>query len=71
LRLVREADFGPEFEPRACRHALACLLARVVGRSPFEYLTGQERQWQKKTALQLMTCPPQRLCDLIGLFLER
>jgi hypothetical protein len=47
------------------------LLARVVGRSPFEYLTGQERQWQKKTALQLITCPPQRLCDLIGLFLER
>ena len=71
LSLVREADFGPEFEPRACRHAVACLLARVVGRSPFEYLTGQERQWQKKTALQLMASPPQRLCDLIGLFLER
>ncbi|MEZ4638280.1 MAG: phosphotransferase, partial [Caldilineaceae bacterium] len=27
------------FEPRAVRHTLACLLARVDGRSPLEYLT--------------------------------
>jgi hypothetical protein len=28
-----------EIEPRAVRHTLGCLLARVAGKSPLEYLT--------------------------------
>jgi 5-methylthioribose kinase len=42
------------FEQRAVRHTLACLLARVAGRSPLEYLTGAEREWQKGTVRGLV-----------------
>jgi 5-methylthioribose kinase len=70
LRLVQATRFGVEFESRACRHAIACLLARVVGRSPFEYLTAPERQSQKETALRLLPHPPQYLSDLIERFAE-
>ncbi|MDB6095112.1 MAG: hypothetical protein JWM32_2674 [Verrucomicrobia bacterium] len=33
----------PQLESRAVRHTLACLLARVAGKSPLEYLDANER----------------------------
>ena len=33
-------------EPRAVRHTLGCLLARVAGRSPLEYLDEPQRARQ-------------------------
>jgi fructosamine-3-kinase len=42
-------------EPRAARHTLACLLARVAGRSPLEYLTDDARQRQQAIVVQAMT----------------
>jgi hypothetical protein len=70
LRLIRGARFGREFEARACRHAVGCLLARVVGRSPFEYLTDPERERQKRMALRFVAKLPQRLLELIQRFEE-
>ncbi len=70
LQGIRSADFGHEFESRACRHTVACLLARVAGRSPFEYLTPEERGWQKSVALKLMNRQVMRLFDLIQQFAE-
>lgn len=70
LECIRSAGFDESFEPRACRHTIACLLARVVGKSPFEYLTDTERNWQRSAALALAVSPPSRLSDLFLRFKE-
>jgi 5-methylthioribose kinase len=57
-----------DFESRACRQLLACLLARIDGRSPLEYLRPEERAAQKRIVLDLMSKPPDRLNDLIREF---
>lgn len=54
-----------EFEARVVRHTLGCLLARVDGRSPLEYLTPMERDHQRTTVLELMRAPIGRVGDLI------
>jgi aminoglycoside phosphotransferase (APT) family kinase protein len=48
-------DWLPGLEARAVRHTLACLLARVAGRSPLEYLDAAERACQQQAVLSLMT----------------
>lgn len=58
------------YEPRAVRHTLACLLARVDGRSPLEYLTPQERDAQRALVLSLMAGPPATMPQLIQTFAE-
>ena len=40
-------DGDAELEPRVVRHTLGCLLARVAGRSPLEYLDEHERAQQQ------------------------
>jgi len=60
-----------DFESRACRQTLACLLARIDGRSPLEYLTPEERGAQKRAALELMQKPPAHINDLIREFGSR
>src|SRR5690606_35296251 len=60
-----------EIEARAVRHTLACLLARVKGRSPLEYLSDEARERQQTAVLPLMQTPPQTIPDLIGAFIER
>jgi fructosamine-3-kinase len=56
-------------EARAVRHTLACLLARVAGRSPLEYLNLAERRQQRKTVLQLIRQTPVRVEDLVENFI--
>jgi aminoglycoside phosphotransferase (APT) family kinase protein len=46
------------FAGRAARHIAACLLARVDGRSPLEYLSTAERDRQRAMALSLMRSQP-------------
>lgn len=70
LEHVREAGFDEGFEARACRHTAACLLSRVEGRSPFEYLTDTDRELQRRAALKLMANTPANLSDLISHFEE-
>lgn len=57
-------------EPRVILHTLACLLARVAGKSPLEYLTTAEKLRQQGVLLQLIPKPPTRVDDLIAQFLE-
>jgi aminoglycoside phosphotransferase (APT) family kinase protein len=56
----------PPYEARAVRHAVGCLLARAVGRSTLEYLTGAERARQKGAALALTRRPPATFRALIA-----
>jgi aminoglycoside phosphotransferase (APT) family kinase protein len=68
---VAEADFAAELEARAARHTLACLLARVDGRSPLEYLDEPARQRQRAAALALMHDAPRTMPELIDRWRER
>ncbi|HEY8601450.1 MAG TPA: aminoglycoside phosphotransferase family protein [Thermomicrobiales bacterium] len=57
----------PALEGRAVRHTLACLLARVAGRSPLEYLDAAERARQRAVVVELMRDPPTELGGEEGL----
>lgn len=63
-----EVPRGPGLEARAVGHTLACLLARVDGRSPLEYLTEGERTRQRRIVLRLLQHPPQRFTELLEIF---
>jgi aminoglycoside phosphotransferase (APT) family kinase protein len=45
-------------QQRSARHTLACLLARVAGRSPLEYLDEKERANQRTVVVELMSGGP-------------
>jgi 5-methylthioribose kinase len=51
-------------------HTLGCLLARVAGRSPLEYLDQEERGRQQRVVLSLLQNIPHGMSELIGRFLE-
>lgn len=55
-------------EQRAVKHTIGCLLARVCGLSPLEYLDKQQQELQKSAALKLMNDTPSTLKDLISTF---
>jgi 5-methylthioribose kinase len=52
-------------------HALGCLLARVAGRSPLEYLDAAARERQRGAVLAMMARPPQTEKGLLASFWER
>jgi len=58
-------------EPRIVRHILGCLLARVAGKSPLEYLTAEEATRQQGVMLLLMENPPDKVGDLIYEFADK
>lgn len=64
-----EVPWSEGLEAHAVRHALGCLLARVVGRSPLEYLALTARERQRKIVLELIARPPDRVDDLVSEFL--
>jgi len=68
LEFMRDCPFFADFEARACRHTLACLLARVAGRSPLEYLTEAEKRNQILVSMPLMARCPSTLLQLIDFF---
>jgi aminoglycoside phosphotransferase (APT) family kinase protein len=57
-----------DYEARATRHLCACLLARVAGRSPLEYLDETERARQRHAVIALIAEPPATISDLITRF---
>ncbi len=63
--------WSTDLEVWAVRHTLACLLARVAGRSPLEYLSAVARQRQQATVLALLTDPPSSVNDLIQQFVTQ
>jgi 5-methylthioribose kinase len=60
-----------DLEPRTVRHTLGCLLARVEGKSPLEYLTAAEAARQRDAVVDLMTNIPRRVEELIAEFLRK
>ncbi len=60
---------SPRFESRAVRQTLGCLLARVAGRSPLEYLGPTECAAQRDAVLILAADPPTRIAKLISRFI--
>lgn len=58
----------PAYQARAVRQALGCLLARVDGRSPLEYLSAAERAGQREAVLALLASPPPTAAGLAAAF---
>ena len=60
-----------DLEERVVQHTLACLLARVEGRSPLEYFQDAYRARQRQAVLDLLLRPPRSVAELIPAFLQR
>jgi len=71
LAEVGDVTWLADLEFFAVRHTLGCLLARVAGRSPLEYLAEAERVLQREAVVGLMSKPPAGVMVLIKEFLER
>jgi 5-methylthioribose kinase len=65
---VEREPWTKGLEGRAAGSTLACLLARVAGRSQLEYLTEPERIRQLAVAVQLMAVPSASVGKLISRF---
>jgi hypothetical protein len=65
---VGDLPWAADLEQFAVRHTLACLLARVAGRSPLEYLSLDERGRQRAAVVALMAKPPTSLDGLVQQF---
>jgi aminoglycoside phosphotransferase (APT) family kinase protein len=63
--------WATDLEDFAVRHTLGIMLARVAGRSPLEYLTPAQRDWQRHAVLAMMADPPTTVDDLTDTFLLR
>ncbi|MBI4662706.1 MAG: phosphotransferase [Verrucomicrobia bacterium] len=59
------------FEARVARHTLGCLLARVDGRSPLEYLSEAARHRQRTAVLNMIPTPPSSVLELVQRFEQR
>src|SRR5204863_7879648 len=64
-----EVPWNKDLEELTVRHTLGCLLARVAGRSPLEYLTPDQRAWQREAVLTMMRAEPDGVNHLIETFL--
>jgi hypothetical protein len=53
------------------RHLLACLLARIAGRSPLEYLDEAQRQRQQQFAVDAMKRSGWPLQQIFELFAQK
>lgn len=69
--IVRHLPWSADLESFAVQHTLACLLARVDGRSPLEYLTPAGQNQQRQAVLHLITTPPATITTLIDRFLTQ
>jgi 5-methylthioribose kinase len=68
LETLGDVEWRADLEPWVVRHTLGCLLARVAGRSPLEYLDTDARARQRAAAVELMRHPPETVGDLIEQF---
>ena len=65
-----DVPWRPKLELLAVRHTLGCLLARVDGRSPLEYLGPTEQVRQRAAVVALLAHPPETINALVHQFLE-
>jgi tRNA A-37 threonylcarbamoyl transferase component Bud32 len=68
---IMNLKWGCFVEARVVRHTLGCLLARVAGKSPLEYLTPYERERQLGVVLALILRPPTTVPALIAEFVHK
>ena len=66
-----DAPWTAGLEGRAVRHTLGCLLARVAGRSPLEYLNDAERARQRAAVVALIADPPATVEALVTGFIRQ
>ncbi len=52
------------FEQRCVKHLLGCMMARVHGKSPLEYLAADEQKWQYEAVSTLINEVPDTLTQL-------
>jgi 5-methylthioribose kinase len=70
-RTIGNVPWATELQARVCRHTLACLLARCVGRSPLEYLQPPAAAVQTNAASLMMDDPPRSVPELVDEFARR
>ena len=68
MRNMPEGD--PVYEWEIVRHTLGCLLARVAGRSPLEYLNERERDRQRRAVVRMVQAPPKTVAALASTFVR-
>jgi 5-methylthioribose kinase len=68
-KIVESSPWADDLEARAVRHTLGCLLARVRGRSPLEYLGTPSRDRQATAVVEVMADPPATIAALADRFL--
>jgi 5-methylthioribose kinase len=71
LDALGDVPWRSDLAERSVRHALGCLLARCIGRSPLEYLSPAERRRQSAAVVKLMQRLPESPPALVGEFLEQ
>lgn len=67
-RDVADVPWATDLEPFAVRQTLGCLLARVAGRSPLEYLSDDEKARQREAVVALMANPPATIAETSKVF---
>ena len=68
LQFCTESDGEEIFNELAARHTLACMLARVAGRSPLEYLDDVERARQRRIVVKLMSSRCESVPEVVDAF---
>jgi 5-methylthioribose kinase len=68
---IAQLNWAKDLEQRVVSHTLGCLLARVAGKSPLEYLTSAEVPRQRNVVLALMREPPRSVPKLIAEFIYK
>ena len=68
---VGDSFWDQDCEARAVRHTLGCLLARVMGRSPLEYLDSGQQDRQRECVIGLMRKAPDSVPVLIRSFIAK
>ncbi|XOV93184.1 MAG: phosphotransferase family protein [Bacteroidota bacterium] len=54
-----------DYQSRCIRHLLGCMLARIHGKSPLEYLSREHRDWQSQFILALLNNIPGSMIALL------
>jgi 5-methylthioribose kinase len=68
------SEFPPwnsKIEKRAIDHTMGCLLARVHGKSPLEYLSATEQMIQTEIVLELIESTPDQLSTFTDLYYQK
>lgn len=66
-----KVGWADQLEAWTIRHTLACLLARVAGRSPLEYLDEAEREQQREAVIALISHLPESITELSTRFSQK